>query len=91
MYGSQAHQLQYVEFYKGKPIFHGIGNLLFDQVHRIGVRQAFFVHHYFWRGRLVQSVPVFTFMADDRQPTLATPDEAAEMKKIVFQDDLLYK
>ena len=90
VYGSQAHQLQYVEFYQGKPIFHGIGNLLFDQVHRVGVRQAFFLHHYFWHGRLVQSVPVFTFMAADRQPTLATPDEAAEMKKIIFQDDLLY-
>jgi hypothetical protein len=91
VYGSQAHQLQLVEFYSGKPIFHGIGNLLFDQVHRIGVRQAFFLHHYFWHGKLVQSVPVFTFMADDRQPTLATPEQAAEMKKIVFQDDLLYR
>ncbi|MBS1122061.1 MAG: uncharacterized protein H6Q90_4289 [Deltaproteobacteria bacterium] len=90
VYGSQAHQLQWIEFYKGKPIFHGLGNLLFDQIHRIGVRQAFFVHHYFFHGRLVQSVPVFTFMADDRQPTLATPDQAEEMKSIVFQDALLY-
>jgi poly-gamma-glutamate capsule biosynthesis protein CapA/YwtB (metallophosphatase superfamily) len=91
VYGSQAHQLQYVEFYRGKPIFHGLGNLLFDQIHRIGVRQAFFVHHYFFEGRLVQSVPVFTFMSDDRQPTLATPEQAAEMKQIIFHDELLYQ
>ena len=91
VYGSQAHQLQKVELYRGKPIFHGLGNLLFDQVHRIGVRQAFFVHHYFFEGRLVQSVPVFTFMSDDRQPTIATPEQAAEMKAIVFDDALLYR
>ncbi|HWU85675.1 MAG TPA: CapA family protein, partial [Kofleriaceae bacterium] len=91
VYGSQAHQLQKIEFYRGKPIFHGLGNLLFDQIHRIGVRQAFFVHHYFFEGRLVQSVPVFTYMSDDRQPTIATPEQAAEMKAIVFDDTLLYR
>jgi poly-gamma-glutamate capsule biosynthesis protein CapA/YwtB (metallophosphatase superfamily) len=90
VYGSQAHELQKVEFYRGKPIFHGIGNLLFDQIHRIPVRRAFFVHHYFFDGRLVQSVPVFTYMADDRQPTLATPEQAAEMRAVIFDDALLY-
>ncbi|MBX3156475.1 MAG: CapA family protein [Deltaproteobacteria bacterium] len=91
VYGSQAHQLQVVEFYKGKPIFHGLGNLLFDQIHRIGVRQAFFLHHYFFEGRLVQSVPVFTYMSDERQPTIATPDQADAMRAIVFKDELLYR
>jgi poly-gamma-glutamate synthesis protein (capsule biosynthesis protein) len=90
VYGSQAHQLQKIEFYRGKPIFHGLGNLLFDQIHRIGVRQAFFVHHHFFEGRLVQSVPVFTWMSDDRQPTIATPAQAAEMRAIAFDDALLY-
>ena len=91
VYGSQAHQLQKIEFYRGKPIFHGLGNLLFDQIHRIGVRQAFFVHHYFFEGRLVQSVPVFTYMSDGRQPTIATPEQAAEMRAIVFDDAMLYE
>jgi len=90
VYGSQAHQLQVIEFYKGKPIFHGLGNLLFDQIHRIGVRQAYFLHHFLFEGRLVQSIPVFTFMSDTRQPTLATPAQAAEMKAIAFTDELLY-
>lgn len=91
VYGSQAHQLQKIELYRGKPIFHGLGNLLFDQIHRIGVRQAFFVHLYFFEGRLVQSVPVFTYMSDDRQPTIATPEQAAEMRAIVFDDAMLYE
>ncbi len=90
VYGSQAHQLQWLEFYKGKPIYFGIGNFLFDQIHRTGVRQAFFVHHYFWHGRLVHSAPVWTFMALDRQPTLATPEQADAEKAIVFHDELLY-
>jgi hypothetical protein len=90
VYGSQAHQLQVVEFYKGKPIFHGLGNLMFDQIHRLGVRQAFFVHAFFFDGKLVQAVPVFTFMSDDRQPTLATPEQAAAEKKIIFEDARIY-
>jgi hypothetical protein len=91
VFGSQAHQLQLVEFYHGKPIFHGLGNLIYDQIHRLGVRQAFFLHHYFYGGRLVQSVPVFTFMSDSRQPTLATPEQAEAMKTVVYRDDLLYR
>jgi hypothetical protein len=91
VYGSQAHQLQYIEFYSGRPIFYGLGNLLFDQIHRVGVRQAYFLHHYFFGGRLVQSVPVFTWMSDERQPTIATPEQAAAMKAVVFKDALLYR
>ncbi len=90
VYGSQAHQLQLVEFYNGKPIFYGLGNLMFDQIHRLGVRQAFFLHEYFFDGKLVQAVPVFTFMSDDRQPTLATPEQAAAEKAIIFEDARLY-
>jgi hypothetical protein len=90
VYGSQGHEPQLVEFYKGKPIFYGIGNFLFDQIHRTPVRQGFFLHHYFYRGRLVQSVPVFTFMAATRQPTLATPAQADAVRAVIFRDALLY-
>ena len=91
VYGSQAHQVQQVEFHKGKSIFHGLGNFLFDQVHRIGVRQAFFLHNYFYEGKYIQSVPVFTFIAMNRKPMLATKEEIAEMKKVVYLDSKLYK
>ena len=83
VYGSQAHQIQQFEFYKGKPIMHGLGNFLFDQVHRIGVRQSCFVHLTFYKGKLIQLKPVFTQMGFDRQLRLATPAEEAEMRKVV--------
>ncbi|GAB4410763.1 MAG: hypothetical protein OHK0053_37570 [Microscillaceae bacterium] len=82
--------MQQIEFYKGKVIFHGLGNFLFDQIHRIGVRQAFFVHLYFFRGKIVQAEPIYTFMGLNRQPTLATAEEAAEIQKVIFSDALLY-
>ncbi|PLW91803.1 MAG: hypothetical protein C0592_13940 [Marinilabiliales bacterium] len=83
VYGSQAHQIQQFEFYKGKPIMNGLGNFLFDQIHRIGVRQSCFVHLIFYKGKLIQMRPVFTQMGLDRQLRLATPSEEAEMRKVV--------
>ncbi len=91
VYGSQAHQIQQIEFKAGKPIFHGLGNFLFDQMHRIGVRQAYFLHNYFYKGKLIQSVPVFTFMSQARKPTLASPAEITQMKQVAYLDNLLYK
>lgn len=91
VYGSQAHQIQQVEFYKGKPIFFGLGNFLFDQIHRVAVRQAFFLNHYFYDGKLVQTIPVYTFMKDNRQQSIATSQERKEMEKAILLDSLLYK
>ncbi|GAB4124969.1 MAG: hypothetical protein OHK0045_08120 [Raineya sp.] len=91
VYGSQAHQVQQVEFYKGKPIFHGFGNFLFDQIHRIGVRQGFFLHCYFYKGKIVQTTPVFTFTATERRPALANTQQINEIKKVIFLDKNLYK
>lgn len=83
VYGSQAHQIQQFEFYKGKPIMNGLGNFLFDQIHRIGVRQSCFVHLIFYQGKLIQLKPVFTMMGLDRQLRVATPEEEAAMRKEV--------
>ena len=91
VYGSQAHNVQYVEMYKGKPIFHGLGNLMFDQIHRNAVRQGFFLHNYIYNGKVVQSFPVFTFTADNRQPSLATKEQVSAIKKAIYLDKWLYK
>ncbi|MBM3921129.1 MAG: CapA family protein [Sphingomonadales bacterium] len=84
LYGSQAHQIQQVTFYKNKPIYYGLGNFLFDQIHRIGVRQAFFLQNYFFKGKLIATKPVFTFMSDIRQPGIANEKQEWEMKKLVY-------
>ncbi len=90
VYGSQAHQIQQVELYKEKIIYYGLGNFLFDQIHRVGVRQAFFLQHYFYNGRLVQTIPVYTYMKDNRQQSIASKEEREQMQRLILADSLLY-
>jgi poly-gamma-glutamate capsule biosynthesis protein CapA/YwtB (metallophosphatase superfamily) len=89
VYGSQAHQVQYVEFYQGKPVFYGLGNFLFDQIHKVGVRQGFFLKNYFYKGKLVQAVPVFTMIDKTRRPRPADSTEAAATRREIFKPELL--
>ncbi|MBC8111818.1 MAG: CapA family protein [Verrucomicrobia bacterium] len=91
VYGSQAHQVQYVGFYKNKPVFYGLGNFMFDQIHRIGVRQGFFLKNYFYKGKMVQSIPVFTMIDQTRRVAVpATTQEAKAIRKEIFKSELLY-
>jgi hypothetical protein len=82
--GSQAHQAQEIALYKNKTIFYGLGNFMFDQIHRLGVRQAFFLECYFYKGKIIQFQPVYTFMNENRQPTPANADEKREIQKVVL-------
>ncbi len=91
VYGAQAHQIQQFEFYKGKPVMNGLGNFLFDQIHRIGVRQSCFVHLIFYKGKLIQLRPVFTMMGTDRQLKPATPAEENLIRQEVLKNELLYR
>jgi Bacterial capsule synthesis protein PGA_cap len=87
MIGSQAHQPQEVAIYKNKMVFYGIGNFLFDQIHRIGVRQAFFLQCYFYKGKIIQYQPVYTFMGSDRIPQIATEEERQGIREAVLRPD----
>ena len=49
--GTQAHQPQTYEIYKGKSIFYGLGNLFFDQTQQLGTRQGLILTHYFYKGQ----------------------------------------
>ncbi|MBL7810970.1 MAG: CapA family protein [Bacteroidetes bacterium] len=89
VYGSQAHQIQQIAVENGKPVYYGLGNFLFDQTHRTDVRQAFFLQNYIYKGKLVATLPVYTFMAANRQPSIATGNEMLEMKKSILADSLL--
>jgi hypothetical protein len=82
--GSQAHQPQTFEFYHGKMIFYGIGNFMFDQIHRLGVRQAYFLECYIYNGKIIQFIPQFTYMGDDRRPAPASAEQAHIIKKSVY-------
>ena len=45
--GTQAHHPQTFEYYKGKPIYYGLGNLFFDQTYWPGTQRGYIVTHYF--------------------------------------------
>ena len=54
--GTQAHQPQTFELYSGKPIYYGLGNLFFDQTYWPGTERSLILTHYFWNGKLLQTV-----------------------------------
>lgn len=91
VYGAHAHQIQQIEFYKSKPIFFGLGNFLFDEIQRIGVRQGMFINVFITKGKIIQANPVYTFMGDDRVNGIADSLQAAGIKKVVLVDSLLYR
>jgi poly-gamma-glutamate synthesis protein (capsule biosynthesis protein) len=91
VFGSQAHQVQQMEFYKGKVILHGLGNFFFDQIHAIGLRQGYFMNLYFSRSRLIAMAPVFTWIDEKFRPVIATEPQAAQITKSIYTDKLLYK
>ena len=45
--GTQAHHPQTYEFYKGKPIYYGLGNFFFDQTYWPGTQRGYILTHYF--------------------------------------------
>ena len=53
--GTQAHQPQIYEIYKGKTIYYGLGNLFFDQVEWPGTERGIILTHYLYKGRLLQT------------------------------------
>ena len=82
--GSQAHIVQEIGIYKGKNIFYGTGNFLFDQTYKKGVRQAYFLQCYFYKGKIIQFHPRYTFMNAKKQPAIAN-----DIEKSAIQDSIL--
>lgn len=84
--GVQAHQPQALEFSPdGKHlILYGLGNLFFDQMQSDNVRQGLVVRHTIYRGHLIQTELLPTLLEDFVQPRWATPTEAEEILKLVF-------
>ena len=53
--GTQAHQPQTYEVYKGKPIYYGLGNLYFEQTQWPGTERGIILSHYFVGSKLIQT------------------------------------
>lgn len=91
VFGSQAHQVQQMEFHAGKVILYGLGNFFFDQLHAPGLRQGYFMNLYFSHNRLVAMEPVFTWLDERFRPAIATEKQAAQIRASIYADELLYK
>ncbi len=73
--GSQAHQPQAMEFYGDGFIHYGLGNLFFDQMWSIEVRQEFIDRHIFYDGRHISTELLTAFLEDFAQPRPMTEEE----------------
>jgi hypothetical protein len=83
--GSQAHQPQALEFYKGSLLHYGLGNLFFDQYDEgAAQRQAFIDQHVFYDGRYI-STELFTIQfIDNARSRFSTIAERQELLGKVF-------
>lgn len=53
--GTQAHHPQTFEYYNGKPIYYGLGNLFFDQTYWPGTQRGYILTHYFYNNKLLNT------------------------------------
>lgn len=83
--GSQAHQPQALEFYRGSLLHYGLGNLFFDQyAEGIAQRKAFIDLHIFYNGKYINTQLVTIMFIDMARSRLMTPAEREYLLKDVF-------
>ena len=83
--GSQAHQPQGMEFYHGGFIHYGLGNLFFDQMQTLEMRQEFLDRHVFYEGRHISTELLTAMLENYAQPRPMTADERAEFLSEMFR------
>ena len=83
--GSQAHFPQGFDLYRGGFIHYGVGNLFFDQMQSLGVRQMFVDRYVIYQGRVL-SVELLTGIRDDpAQPRPMTKVERRAFLQTIFK------
>ncbi len=85
--GSQGHQPQAIEFYKGSFLHYGLGNLFFDQYYEgDSTRQAFIDRHIFYNGKYINTELITIQFIDNAQSRLMTLDERNTLLTTVFTE-----
>ena len=82
--GSQAHRPQSMEFYGDGFIHYGLGNLFFDQMQKLPLRQEFLDRHVFYDGRHINTELITAMLEDYAQPRPTTPDERQALLQEIF-------
>jgi poly-gamma-glutamate synthesis protein (capsule biosynthesis protein) len=72
--GGHAHWPKGIEVYKGKPIFYGVGNFLFDQSWSEETSTGIFAEITLYGDRPIQFRPVPFIMLDYAQPNFLVPN-----------------
>ncbi|MGV8025377.1 MAG: CapA family protein [Anaerolineaceae bacterium] len=83
--GSQAHQPQAFEFYKGAFLHYGLGNLFFDQYNEgAAERQAFIDRYVIYDGRVISTDLITIMFIDMARPRLMLSEERQELLETIF-------
>jgi hypothetical protein len=82
--GSQAHQPLGFEFYSGGFIHYGLGNLFFDQMQSLALRQEFIDLHVFYDGRYISTELLTALLEDYAQPRPMTEEERLALLTDIF-------
>jgi hypothetical protein len=84
--GSQAHQPQGIEFYKGAFLHYGLGNLFFDQYKEgFPTRQAFIDRYVFYKGKYVSTELITIMFTDLAHSRLMDPAERQDLLQTIFK------
>jgi poly-gamma-glutamate synthesis protein (capsule biosynthesis protein) len=72
--GGHAHWPKGIEIYKGKPIYYGVGNFLFDQSWSEETSTGIFAEITLYEDEVIQTRPVPFIILDYAQPNFLVPD-----------------
>ncbi len=86
--GSQAHQPMGVEFRGNGFINYGLGNLFFDQMFSLAVRQGIIAQHIFYKGKHISTKLITIMLEDYFQPRLTTEEERLDLLRSIFEGSL---
>ncbi len=86
--GSQAHQPLGFEFYNGGFIHYGLGNLFFDQMQSLALRQEFIDLYVFYEGRHISTELRTALLEDYAQPRPMTDEERLVFLADIFANSL---
>ncbi|MBE9478574.1 MAG: CapA family protein [Chloroflexi bacterium] len=84
--GSQAHQPMPFEFYDNGFIHYGLGNLFFDQMQELALRQEFIDRHVFYDGRHISTELLTALLENYAQPRPMSPSERSVLLERIFAD-----
>lgn len=82
--GSQAHQPQPMAFESDAFIHYGLGNLFFDQMQSLVLRQQFVDRHIFYDGRHISTELLTALLENYARPRPMSVDERADFLEDIF-------